>query len=120
VLRAIYGRRSSGFKDSTRSLFTNVDAITGDFPDALKEVIRGADWFKRLLFLRDELTHLGTGSCHLPEAIDTISYMHFGIKEGNKPLVLDDVFAWLDGQFERVNLFLGQVFNFLRGIGYAG
>jgi len=66
VLRAIYGQRTKGFKDSTRTLFRNVDAITGDFPGALREAVAGTTWFARLLFLRDELTHLGTGSCHLP------------------------------------------------------
>jgi hypothetical protein len=115
VLRAIYGKRSRGFKDSTRSLFENVDAITGDFPNALKDAIRGVDWFKRLLFLRDELTHLGAGSCHLPEGTESVSYHHRGIKEEDKPLIIDSVFAWLDGQFEAINLFIGRVFNFLRG-----
>ena len=118
VLRAIYGKRSRGFKDSTRGLFANVDAITGDFPDALKATIRGANWFKRLLFLRDELTHFNVGSCHLPhlpEGTESVSYHHHDIKEGGKPLIIDDVFAWLDGQSQAINLFVGQVFNFLRG-----
>jgi hypothetical protein len=115
VLRAIYGGQSRGFRDSTRRLFADVDAITGGFPDSLKEVIRGAGWFGRLLFLRDELTHLGAGGCHLPEGAETISYMHTGVTEDGKPLILDDVIGWLDGQFAAVNLFLGQVFGFLRG-----
>jgi hypothetical protein len=115
VLRAIYGKRSRGFTDSTRGLFKRVDTIGGDFPDALKDVIRGANWFERLLFLRDELIHLGAGSCHLAEGAESVSYHHFGIKEGDKPLIIDDVFAWLDGQFQAINLFVGQVFNFLRG-----
>src|SRR5271166_4076793 len=46
-----------GFKDSTRGLFANVDAIGGEFPDALKDAIREADRFARLPFLRDEPTH---------------------------------------------------------------
>ncbi len=115
VLRAIYGPRSKGFKDSTRFLFRNVDAITGDFPDALREAIRGAMWFGRLLFLRDELTHLGTGSCALPHDSDKVRYLHFGIKEHGKPLEIEDIFTWLDWLFDRINLFLGQVFGFLRG-----
>lgn len=97
VLWAIYGKRSRGFKDSTRTLFEKVDAISGDFPDALKDAIRGAGWFKRLCFLRAELTHFGVGGCDLPEGAESVSYQHFGIKEGDKPLIIDDVFAWLDG-----------------------
>jgi hypothetical protein len=115
VLRAIYGRRTKGFKDSTRALFRNVDAITGDFPDALREAIRSATWFGRLLFLRDELTHLGTGSCRLPHDSDTARYLHLGIKEHGKPLEIEDIFGWLDLLFDQINLFLGQVFGFLRG-----
>jgi hypothetical protein len=115
VLRAIYGKGSQGFRDSTRSLFKNVDAISGDFPDALKDVIRDARWYPRLLFLRDELTHLAIGSCQLAEGSDKISYHHFGIKDRGQPLIFDDVFAWLSGQFQAINLFVGQVFNFLRG-----
>jgi hypothetical protein len=114
VLRAAYERRTKGFKDSTRSLFRNVDAITGDFPDALKEAIRGASWFARLLFLRDELTHLGTGSCDLPHDSNKARYLHFGVKEHGKPLEIEDIFTWLDQLFAHINLFLGQVFSFLR------
>lgn len=106
-------RRASGI--STRSLFRNVDAITGDFPDVLKEAIRGADWFDRLLFLRDELTHLGAGTCHLKPDTTKATYQHFGVREAGKVLEIEDVFAWLDALFERINLFLGQVFRFLRG-----
>ena len=115
MLRAIYGKRSRGFKDSTLGLFVNIDAITGEFPNALKDAIREADWFARLLFLRDELIHLGTGACDLPHGPEKARYMHFGIKEDDKPLILDDVFAWLDGQFQVIDLFLGKVFNLLRG-----
>jgi hypothetical protein len=85
------------------------------FPDPLKEIIRGAGWFGRLLFLRDELTHLGAGVCHLPERAETVTYMHTGVTEDGKPLIVDDIMAWLDGQFAAVKLFLGQVFGFLRG-----
>ncbi len=114
VLRAIYGKRSRGFKDPTRFLFANVDAIDGALPDSLKDAIRGAGWFARLLFLRDELTHLGIGACDLPPGAEKARYMHFGIKEDGRPLILDDAFASLDGQLETINLFLGAVFGFLR------
>ncbi len=115
VLRAIYGGRSRGFKDSTSGLFVNIDAIGGEFPEALKGVIRDADWFNRLRFLRDELTHLGAGTCHLPEGTDKVTYMHTGVSESGKPLVLDDVFTWLDGQLQMIAGFHARVFNFLRG-----
>jgi len=114
VLHAIYGKKSSGFKESTRSLFTNFDKIKGEFPDAIKDIFRGVDWYKNLLFLRDELTHLGTGLCQLVEQTMNVSYMHVGIKIGGKPLIIDDVFAWLSNLVNVVNVFLGQIFHFLR------
>jgi hypothetical protein len=80
VLHAIYGPTSRGFKDSTRFLFKNFDDISGAFPDAIKDVLRGVTWYERLRFLRDELTHLGTGSCHLDEATTKVCYMHIGVK----------------------------------------
>jgi len=69
VLRAIYGQRSTGFRESTRSLFAKVDDIGGDFPDALKDAIRRADWFPRLLFLRDELREIQMFKIHAPIVI---------------------------------------------------
>jgi hypothetical protein len=75
VLVAIYGKRSRGLKASTRNLFAGVDSIRGDFPDALKVTIRGAGWFGRLCFLRDELTHLGAGGCNLPDGTDKVRFL---------------------------------------------
>lgn len=40
--------------------------------------------------------------------------MHVGLKTDGKPLIEDDVFTWLLGRVEAVNLFLGQIFQFLR------
>jgi hypothetical protein len=41
VLRSIYETRTRGFKKSTRSLFLELDNITGDFPEPLRDAIRG-------------------------------------------------------------------------------
>ncbi|MEA2803944.1 MAG: hypothetical protein QOE49_4039 [Rhodospirillaceae bacterium] len=38
VLRAIYGKTSRGFKDSTRNPFRNFDKIEGDFPTVIKDI----------------------------------------------------------------------------------
>jgi hypothetical protein len=114
VLRAIYGPSTRGFKESTRFLFLSFDSIKGDFPDALKDILRNAAWYEGLRFLRDELTHLGTGSCHPANATEAVSYMHLGIKTDGKPLIVDDVFQWLSTLIEVVNDFLGRIFLFLR------
>jgi hypothetical protein len=65
ILRAIYGLTTRGFKNSTRSLFQTPYKLSGSFPDTLKELIAAADWYPRLLYLRDELTHGATGLVHL-------------------------------------------------------
>jgi hypothetical protein len=114
VLHAIYGRGSRGLKKSTRSFFGSFDGISGSFPDAIKDIMRGVSWYEELLYIRDELTHLGTGSCHLDETTANVRYMHIGVKIGGGPLILDDIFTWLSLRIEAVNTFFGQVFRFLR------
>lgn len=114
VLHAIYGGTSRRFKESTRSFFQNFEAIEGTFPDALKTVLRDVDWYQDLCFLRDELTHLGTGTCHLGKTGASVTYMHGGIRVDDKPFIVDDVFAWLSRLVDTVNAFLGRVFYLLR------
>ena len=113
VLRAIYGAETNGFKDSTRGLFQNIRKMSGSFPEELKEVIENASWYWQLLHLRDELTHLATGSVHLDEKTGHVSYNHYGLKRDNQPLILEDVFGWLDKMTKEVNQFLGILFHHL-------
>lgn len=115
VLKAIYGKSSRGFPDSTRRLFANCGKITGAFPGELKQALGQAqtDWYTELLFIRDELTHLATGSCNLDHKTELVSYMHTGIKEGTSIFVREDIFAWLDEMMQKTNVFLGYVFHVL-------
>ncbi len=115
VLRAIYGKTTRGFKESTRSLFQDVDKLTGTFPEELKPLFANADWYSRLLHLRDELTHLATGNVYLREKDGPVSYAHFGLKPGGKPLELPDIYGWLDEMAGHINAFLGAVFHHLNG-----
>ncbi len=115
VLRAIYGPGTRGFKDSTRSLFQKISKMSGSFPDELKPLIEGASWYWRLLHLRDELTHLETGDVRLKPETGLVWYIHQGLKDGDKPLIIDDIFGWLHEMISEVNSFLGAVFNHLNG-----
>jgi hypothetical protein len=115
VLRAIYGSSSRGFKKSTRSLFKDFDKIEGALPNTIKDVFRDVAWYEELLFLRDELTHLGTGSCFLDQATMNVRYMHVGIKSNGRPLIVDNVFSWLSDLVNSVNAFQGHIFHILRG-----
>lgn len=113
ILRAIYAPGTRGFKESTRTLFQNPDKLTGTFPEIFKTAIRKAGWYARLLHLRDELTHYSTGSVYGERDTDKVSYIHMGLKEDAKPLILPDVFASLDELTASVNAFLGYIFHHL-------
>lgn len=111
VLRAVYGPNSRGFKDSTRKFFQGVAKIEGAFPDSLKAAVTAAAWYRRLLHLRDELTHLATGHLHSDRETGLVRYDHYGLKEGDKPLSIDDIFGWLAKTLNEINAFVGLVFQ---------
>lgn len=113
VLRAVCGPGAGSFPKSTRKLFCNYEKVTGSFPDELKEIFRTADWYEGLRYLRDELTHLATGSCSLDHKTGVVSYMHTGMKVRGQVYILEDIFAWLTETLNKVNRFLGQVFRVL-------
>lgn len=115
VLRAIYGTGTRGFKDSTRSLFQNVDKLTGTFPEELKAPIAKAAWYGQLVHLRDELTHLSPGHVYPDRETGVVSYRHYGLKRDDKPLIIDDIFNWLTEMAVQVNQFLGTIFHHLNG-----
>lgn len=114
VLAAVYKKDSRGFKKSTRRLFQNIESVTG-FPPDLRAAIAGASWYWDLLHLRDELTHLGTGSVHAHENKRALKYFNVGMKKAGEPFVVDDIFEWLNNMFEEVKRFLGIVFSHLNG-----
>jgi hypothetical protein len=113
VLHAVYGASSRSFAKSTRGFFQNLEKISGSFPEELKLVARGADWYEGLRFWRDELTHLATGRCSLDRKAGTVSYMHFGMKRSGEVFVIEDVFKWLADTTNKLNMFLGPVFRIL-------
>jgi hypothetical protein len=115
VSRAIYGPGTRGFRDSTRNLFQNVMKLMGSFPEELKPLFKVAPWYWPLLHLRDELTHLATGSVHLDDETGFVRYFHRGLKQGEVPLIIDNIFGWLEQRMEQVNKFLGMVFLYLNG-----
>jgi hypothetical protein len=113
VLHAIYAKHSRKFSDSTRKLFSGFEKIEGEFPEQLKKIFRSVTWYEEFRFLRDELTHLETGSCTLNHETGKVQYMHPGIKKQGNVLVLEDVFQWFEIMMAHVNNFDGEVFEFL-------
>jgi uncharacterized protein with HEPN domain len=113
VIRAVHGKTSRGFKDSTRGLFEKVDEITGTIPEEIREEVKHAHWFERLRRIRDEITHLTPGSCHFESDTKIVNYMHVGIVEHGKILVIEDIFNWIDEMMRSINYFIGLVFHYL-------
>lgn len=112
VLRATLGTSTRGFRESTSYLFTKTDKICG-LPQPIVDAIAAADWYLPLRYLRDELTHLSVGHCHLDDDTGVVSYAHYGMRKGEKPLIYGDIFLVMENNLNAVNLFLGQVFRFL-------
>lgn len=113
VIRAVHGKTTPKFKASTRSLFQDIGRLEGTLPSAIKHAISSATWYWRLLYLRDELTHLTPGNCHLDREKNTVWYINQGVQEGGKPLIIHDVFLWLEEVANQVNRFVGAVFSVL-------
>jgi hypothetical protein len=113
VLRAIYGRQSTSFKESTRKFFQGFERIGGQFPQQIKEVVAGVDWFVELRTLRDELTHLSTGQAHLNTGTGRVEYLHFGIKNRGGSYIIEDIDLWVREKIEGVNSFVGSIFLYL-------
>ncbi|VVE51396.1 hypothetical protein PCE31106_04686 [Pandoraea cepalis] len=114
VIVAIYGN-CRHVPDSTHKLFVRAakGEIGSDFPKELLMCLQSATWFPELLLIRDELTHATIGACHQDADSDKITYIHHGIRQNKRSLVIDDVFAKADEFFDAINRFLGQVFFFL-------
>jgi hypothetical protein len=107
-----------GVPDSTRKLFQRIRAnlLDGQFPSELILAFKRATWYERLLSIRDELTHSDLGSCHFDEATGKVSYWHFGLGSGDKPLIIEDIYERLDSDINCVNEFLGQIFRYLNSL----
>ncbi|MBS0296160.1 MAG: hypothetical protein JSR45_07600 [Proteobacteria bacterium] len=112
VLKAAYPS-VRGFKKSVRGLFSDFEKFGEGFPESLKDALRAVTWYDELRFLRDELTHLTPGACHRDRDRRIVSYMHPGIMRGDRALILDDIFAWVDAAIANVNGFTGLVFAHL-------
>ncbi|BDY16020.1 hypothetical protein Sulfitobl28_19900 [Sulfitobacter pontiacus] len=112
VLRAVFASSTRGFKDSTSYLFTKTDKISG-LPQPIIDEIVSAEWYLPLRYLRDEITHFDVGHCSLDNDTGLVRYAHFGMKKNQKPLIYDNIFLTMDGNFDAVNLFLGKVFKCL-------
>jgi hypothetical protein len=116
VITEIYSNYR-GLPDSTRRFFERIkndrSKIDKGFPEQLILAVAEADWYEELRKIRDELTHLDTGSCHKDRETGKVVYTHMGLQVNGKPLVIDDVIQKLEQIISDVNQFTGQVFAYL-------
>jgi hypothetical protein len=118
ILSAIYSNNRGLPTGSTRKLFQKIrqDRNSVDLPEVLINAIESADWYEELLHIRDELTHSDTGTCYLNDKSGKIEYMHTGINNSGKPLIIDDIFEEVEKCIHSVNAFLGKTYNFLNSL----
>lgn len=104
-----------GIPDSTRKYFKNVASgnIDKRFPEQLVIAVQEATWFDGFRKIRDELTHLETGTCHKDKETGKICYMHSGFSIQGKALVINDIFAKIDQTISEANQFIGRIFAYL-------
>lgn len=115
VITEIYSKEYQGVPNSTRKYFDNIinGKIDDKFPEQLLIAVKETDWYDELRKLRDELTHLDTGTCHKNKETQKVSYMHSGFSIDGKALIIDDIFLKLEQHIAGVNQFIGRIFSFL-------
>ncbi|MGA2797572.1 MAG: hypothetical protein ABSE63_08350 [Thermoguttaceae bacterium] len=108
-------KKYQGVKKSTRKFFKAcIDGkVNKSIPEDIRHAFKSCDWYPYLLRLRDTLTHSDIGSCHMDSKTNKVFYMHAGLGNGQKALVIDDIFLYLEKLITQVNQFLGKVFAYL-------
>ncbi len=114
VITEIYSKHQ-GVPDSTRKYFKSVKdrKVDEKFPEQLIIAVIEATWYDGFRKIRDELTHLDTGSCHRDRDTRKIRYMHSGFNISGKILIIEDIFEKIEQTFAEVNQFIGRVFAYL-------
>jgi hypothetical protein len=117
VIFAIYRHKHvRHLKQSTSGMYRNFESFGKNFPDEIRAALRLTTWFPELRTIRDELTHRQTGTVTLDEKTGLVFYIHHGMKQGERALIIDDIFVWLGAMTEAINRFLGQLFHYLNSL----
>ncbi len=117
VIFAVYKDVQGVQKKSTSKLFTKAKSndYGEGFPDEIKELLAAAhdDWFLRLRKYRTEFTHGSLGSCSKDRDTNKISYMHTGLGEATKALVIEDFIDYINTTYKNCLLLQEEIFEFL-------
>lgn len=116
VIYAVYSSIQGIQKKSTGKLFIkakNMEYGT-DFPKELYQALSEAhdNWFFRLRKYRTEFTHGSLGSCSKNDETGKISYMHRGMGDASKALVIEDFVEYINSVYKNVLLLQHHVFEF--------
>lgn len=114
IVYAIYRHKHvRHLRQSTSGLYRDFEKLGENFPDELRAAFRMTTWFDELRGIRDELTHRQTGSVSLDPKTGLVFYMHHGMQQGERALIIEDIFVWIARMARNVNSFLGHVFLYL-------
>jgi hypothetical protein len=83
------------------------------FPEDIRAALASAfdSWFPRLRSIRTEVTHGGTGTCHLDSKTDKICYIHGGLGSATRAFVIEDVVEELNGKAASVTALVEAVYR---------
>jgi hypothetical protein len=117
IITEIYSKYRGVPANSTRKFFAKIkndkDKVDERFPQQLIFAVDEAVWYEELRRIRDELTHLDTGSCHKDKETGKVMYMHTGLGFDEKSLIIDDIMQKMEQIIDDVNQFTGRVFAYL-------
>lgn len=113
TLFAVYHPDAKSKLKSTRGFFAGGDRVWAKMPPEIVTLMEQTGWYKRLLHLRDELTHLAAGAVHRDRESRLIRYVHHGLTEEGRVFELEDVFVWTEQMLRTVNEWTGQIFHVL-------
>lgn len=90
------------------------DKYGPEFPKELSDILKRAndDWFYRLRRYRTEFIHGSLGSCHKSPEGGKISYIHQGLGNQRKALVIDDIVNYINEAYTRCLELQTEIFEF--------
>ena len=116
VIYSIYSHIQGIQKKSTSKLFSKAkdNDYPHDFPIELNTLLSEAydSWFIKLRIYRTEFTHGSLGFCHKDDKTNKISYMHSGLGNSQKALIIDDFISYINDTFKNVLLLQHNIFEF--------
>lgn len=115
VLVDIYPR-FSGVKNSTRGLFQNAfqQKLDSKIPADIRIALQNSEeWFNNLRRLRDEVTHSNVGYCSRDKTSGKLFYMHSGLGNATRALILNDISEVLIDLAGRISNLLEAIFHSL-------